>query len=226
MKPHYPVLIGTMFLFISTTAVAHDDERLKVIEEKLQEQQSKIGTLLETVAAQEEAIGENHLKIAELLSRNTDLEGKISTAQATANTAVSNAAASQTRANLGVSKADTAQATANTAVSNATAAQTRANLGVSKADTAQATANTAVSNAAAARTRANLGVSKADTAQTTANTANGKHCYITGSGFGMQWAKCPYGGTYKGGIDIQRAVAGIKQQEVWTYTHHLWLCCL
>jgi uncharacterized coiled-coil protein SlyX len=146
-----------MLLLISTTAVAHDDERLKAIEVKLQEQQSKIGTLLETVAAQEEVIGENHRKIAELSSKDINLEGKISTAQTTANTAVSNAAAAKTRADLGVSKADTAQATANTAVSNAAAAQARANLGVSKADTAQA--------------RANLGVSKADTAQATANTA-------------------------------------------------------
>jgi hypothetical protein len=198
MKSHYPVLIGTMFLFISTTAVAHDDERLKEIEAKLQEQQSKIGTLLKNDSYQDEVIGENHLKIAELLSRNTDLEGKISTAQATANTAVS----------------------------NATAAQTRANLGVSKADTAQATANTAVSNAAAARTRANLGVSKADTAQTTANKANSKYCYITGEGFGLEWGKCPYGGTYKGGMDSTNGIAGIKDQNTWTRSYRLWLCCL
>ena len=67
MKYYYPVLIGTMFLFISTTAVAHDDERLKEIEANLQEQQSKIDTLLENVgtilkndAYQDEVIGKLH----------------------------------------------------------------------------------------------------------------------------------------------------------------------
>jgi regulator of replication initiation timing len=104
--------------------------------------------------------------------------------------------------------------------------QTTANTAVSKADAAQTTASIAVSSATAAQNTANSGVSKADAAQAAANTANGKYCYITGTGFGLQWYSCPYGGSYKGGITIQKPVAGINQQEVWKDSTYLWLCCL
>lgn len=50
------------------------------------------------------------------------------------------ASSAQSTANTAVSKADTAQSTANTAVSNAAAAQSTANTAVSKADAAQSTA--------------------------------------------------------------------------------------
>jgi hypothetical protein len=116
------------------------------------------------------------------------------------------------------------------------AAQVAANSGISKADAAQVTANTAVSSATAAQNTANSGVSKADAAQAAANTANGKYCYITGNGFGVSWGTCPYGGSYKGGMDNMHSmpsiqsntihIAGIGAQNVWTISRYLWLCCL
>lgn len=60
----------------------------------------------------------------------TDLASQvaaIAAAQATANTAITNAATAQTTANTGVANAATAQSTANTATTNAATAQTTAN---------------------------------------------------------------------------------------------------
>ncbi|MHC3377746.1 alanine-zipper protein [Ligilactobacillus equi] len=90
-----------------------------------------------------------------------DVDGKINTAQSTANNAVNKADNAQNTANTGVSKADTAQSTADNAKS---LAQT----GVTKADNAQSTANDAT-------TRAN-------NAQSTANSANSKIDNLSVSG--------------------------------------------
>jgi len=57
---------------------------------------------------------------------------------------------------------NTAQATANTGVTNAATAQATANTGVTNAAAAQATANTGVTNAAAAQATANAAIPKAD----------------------------------------------------------------
>lgn len=81
-------------------------------------------------------------------------DGAISTAQSTANTALSNAAAAQSSANTALSNAAAAQSSANTAITNAAAAQSSANTALSNAATAQSTANTALANAATAYTAA------------------------------------------------------------------------
>jgi hypothetical protein len=85
---------------------------------------------------------------------------------ASANTTASTA---QSTANIAVSSASTAQATANSAVSAASTAQSTANSAVSAAAAAQSTANSAVSSASTAQSTANSAVSAASTAQATAN---------------------------------------------------------
>ena len=102
-----------------------------------------------------------------------------STANTTANTALTNSNTAISTANSAVSTANTASsnassavATANTASSNASAAVSTANTASTNATTAVNTANTALSTANAATTTANAASSSAASAVSTANTAS------------------------------------------------------
>ena len=91
--------------------------------------------------------------------------------QERARTAITNAAAADTKAGNAASAAATAQSTADTANSNASAAVSTANTANSNASTALSTANTAASDASDAKADAATAVSTANTASTNASTA-------------------------------------------------------
>jgi hypothetical protein len=123
-------------------------------------------------------------------------QGKITTAQSTADTAKNNAATAQSTADTATTNAATAQSTANSAVTAASNAQSTADTAKTNAATAQSTADTAKNNAATAQSTADKATSAASTAQSTAdnaataasnaqataNTANAKATY--------QYAEC------------------------------------
>lgn len=93
-------------------------------------------------------------------------------AQTTADEAKAAADASQTTANKGVADAAAAQTTANKGVADAAAAQTTANTAKTTADSALSTANTAKTTADAAKTAASTAQTTANSALSAANTAN------------------------------------------------------
>lgn len=92
-------------------------------------------------------------------------------AQTTANKGVADAAAAQTTANTAKTTADSALSTANTAKTTADAAKTAAATAQSTADTAKTNASTAQTTANTAKTTADAAKTAATNAQTTANTA-------------------------------------------------------
>ena len=104
----------------------------------------------------------------------TNSNTAISTANSavsTANTASSNASAAVSTANTANTNASAAVSTANTASSNASAAVSTANTASSNASTALSTANTALSTANTASTNASAAVTTANTASTNASNA-------------------------------------------------------
>ena len=98
-------------------------------------------------------------------------DSKAESAQTTADTAIINASAAQSTATNAQSAASTAQSTATNAQSTATNAQSTATNAQTAASTAQSTANTANTAAANAQSAADIADGKAVNAQTTANTA-------------------------------------------------------
>lgn len=90
-------------------------------------------------------------------------------AQATADTALANAAHAESAADDAQATADLAEIHAQTGITNAAAALSAANEADDTADAAQATANTALTNAATALTAANEADDTADAAQATAD---------------------------------------------------------
>ena len=92
-------------------------------------------------------------------------------AEATANTALTNSATAISTANTASTNASAAVSTANTASANASAAVSTANTASTNASSAVATANTASTNASTALTAATSAASDASTALSTANTA-------------------------------------------------------
>lgn len=93
------------------------------------------------------------------------------TAQSTADTANSNASAAVSTANTASNNASTALSTANTAASDASDAKADAATAVSTSNTANSNASTALSTANTASTNASTAVSTANTAKSTADTA-------------------------------------------------------
>lgn len=87
------------------------------------------------------------VNVRQLNTAIANVSGAAGAAQATADTALVNAAAAQTTADTALANAATAQTTANTARAEAATAQTTANTARAEAATAQGTADTALANA-------------------------------------------------------------------------------
>lgn len=127
---------------------------------------------LDTLSARVDALDlQTPNNLEAINERLNDLEGLISTAQAAASTAQATADQSVSDAAEAARAASNAQTTANTAIANAAAAQTTANQAKTDAATAQTTADKGVDDAAAAAIAAANAQKGADTAQATANGA-------------------------------------------------------
>ena len=113
-------------------------------------------------------------KANEITTSVNQVSSRTTTAQNTANSAVSKADNAQDTADDALSKANNAQSTADNATTKATNAQSTADSATTKANNAQSTANTATTKADNAQSTANTANTKAENAQTTANTATTK----------------------------------------------------
>lgn len=121
-------------------------------------------TYAANVTAVETRIEQTDKNIALQASSISELGGRVSTLEVTANGLTVSLQTTD-------SKAESAQATADTAIVNASTAQSTATNAQTAASTAQSTADTAKTNAANAQSAADIADGKAVNAQTTANTA-------------------------------------------------------
>lgn len=99
-------------------------------------------------------------------------DARVTAAQSTADTALTNAATAQATANGAQATADTALTNAATAQATASGAQTTADTALTNAATAQTTANTAQTSAATAQANSAAALNNANVAVTTANAAH------------------------------------------------------